>query len=183
MPRLSRAQEAARQQIVHLARQTLLPEQLGSRLLAALQLAIPADRQALFGVDASSLLFNRLLAVNADNLDATLFWLKNIYLVREPTPEITFPSLMRSNTRQLVIHDRVETSYGLPPQLLARFTPQQYYSAYHDIGTPAGGILSSAFAVDTEWVAASALLRWDPGQPFKPGDVEFLRLVGPVIGR
>jgi DNA-binding CsgD family transcriptional regulator len=183
MPRLSHAQEAARQQIAQLARETLLPEQLSKRLLAALQLAIPADRQALFGVDPGSLLFNRLLAVNTGNLDATLFWLKNIYLVREPTPEITFPSLMGSNTRQLVIHDRVETSYGLPPQLLARLTPQQYYSAYHDIGTPAGGILSSAFAVGTEWVAACALLRWDPSQPFRPGDVEFLRLVGPVIGR
>jgi len=183
MPRLSRAQETARQQIARLATQTLLPEQLGERLLVAFQMAIPADRQALFGVDPTSLLFNRLLAVNAGNLGSTLYWLKNIYLAREPTPEITFPSLMRANVRTLVIHDRVETSYGLPAQLLSRLTPQQYYSAYHDIGTPSGGILSTTFAVDGRWVAASAFLRWDSGKPFRPGDVEFLRLVTPLVGR
>ena len=60
MPRLSRVQQEALQQLRQLASRTLLPEQLGTLLLEALRKAIPSDRQVLMGVDPASRLFDMI---------------------------------------------------------------------------------------------------------------------------
>jgi hypothetical protein len=61
MPRLSRAQQEARQQIIGLVGSGLYPEQLASKLLAALLKAVPADgggekRPAKHGISTRSIL-------------------------------------------------------------------------------------------------------------------------------
>ena len=63
MPRLSRAQQEARQRIAHLAGSGLSPKRLASELLAALHEVIPSDDGGLVGLDPTTLLHNRLLAV------------------------------------------------------------------------------------------------------------------------
>lgn len=65
MPRLSKAQDAARRRVVHLA----------ARLLAVVEGAIGWDGCRLFGVDPGSLLVNRLLAASAEDGWARLEWL------------------------------------------------------------------------------------------------------------
>jgi hypothetical protein len=50
MPRLARAQELARQQIVYLASSGLSVSQLGAQLLAAIELAVSSDGAQLCAV-------------------------------------------------------------------------------------------------------------------------------------
>jgi len=179
MPHLSHTQSAARQQLMQLTQSQLLPEQMGSRVLAALQLAVPADLQALFGIDSGSLLFNRLVAANARGVAEQLAWLQHVYLANEPSPGLTFPALMRAHLPAVALHDRPETSWGVPARLFAA----DHYRLYHEIGTPAGGVLRGCFAVDSQWIAAVQLLRPDANRPFQRSDVAFLRLLAPTIAR
>lgn len=183
MPHLSRAQIAACQQIARLQDPIVQPEELGQRLLAAIDTAIPSDAQMLLGVDPSSLLFNRLLAVSTGSTDHTLGWLEGVYLAKEPITGVTFPSLMSVHYSALVLHDRIETSWGARPDLFADLTTTQWRRAYHDIGTPAGGVLRANFIADGEWIAALQLLRFEAGSTFRPSDVDFLRRLAPAIGR
>jgi len=179
MPHLSHAQSAARQQLMQLAQTSLAPEQLGSRLLTVLQLAVPADIQALFGIDPGSLLFNRLLAANTSGVAEQLAWLQHVYLANEPSPGLTFPALMRAHLLAVALHDRPETSWSVPARLFAA----DHYRLYHEIGTPAGGVLRGCFAVDSQWIAVVQLLRPDANRPFQRSDVAFLRLLAPTIAR
>ena len=68
MPRLSLAQREARQRIGQLAGSGMFPERLASELLAALHQAIPSDDGGLVGLDPTTLLHNRLLAVDENRL-------------------------------------------------------------------------------------------------------------------
>lgn len=90
MPRLSRAQEQAKQEIVRRAGRGLLPAPLGGEVLRVLQSVIPTDGQSLYGVDPRTLLVNRVLAVREGNAAATLRWLRQTYLVRQGP--LTFPA-------------------------------------------------------------------------------------------
>jgi hypothetical protein len=63
MPRLSRAQEGARQRILRLAGSGLYPNRLASEILAALDEAIPAGHGGICAVDSATLLVNRSLTV------------------------------------------------------------------------------------------------------------------------
>ncbi|MBE7467852.1 MAG: hypothetical protein DPW09_14455 [Anaerolineae bacterium] len=182
MPRLSRVQELARQQIAHLADRRLSSRQLGERLIAAIELAVWSDGAQLCAVDPSTLLFNRLLAVSANMRPHTHWYLRTMYL-NEPRADFTHPSLMRAGLTAVALHDRPETSWGLPRYLASQLSALEYYRAFHEFTGARGGILRAFFPAEGRWIAALDLARFDPGKPFRPTDVAFLRLVAPLVGR
>ncbi len=182
MPRLSRAQELARQQIALLESRGLSPQPLGEQLLAAIQLAVWSDGAQLCGLDPTTLLFNRLLAVSPGLRPHTPWYLRNLYL-NEPRAEFTHPGLMRAGLTAVVLHDRLETSWGLPKHLTSQLVEPELYRVYHESTGPKGGILRAFFPAGGQWMAALDLARFDPTDPFRPTDVAFLRLVAPLVGR
>lgn len=183
MPRLSRIQHETLHQVRHLASRSLLPEQLGTLLLEILHRAIPSDIQMLLGIDPASRLFNRILALGERHESAFWNWLEHIYLVREPAWGVTFPGLMQAQLRAVVIHDRIETSWGLPPDLLHPLSASEFARCYHEINTPSGGILRTCFAVDGRSIAALEMDRLEACPPFQPTDLAFMHLIAPLIGK
>ena len=183
MPRLSRVQHEALGQLRQLASRSLLPEHLGALLLEALCRAIPSDIQMLLGVDPASRLFNRLLALDERHASGFWRWLEQIYLVKEPTWGTTFPGLMQAGPRAVVIRDRIETSLGLPPDALHPLSAREFARWYHEIDSPAGGILRALFSVDGLSIAALEMNRLEAHPSFQPTDVAFLHLIAPLIGK
>ena len=182
MARLSKAQEQTRQQIRQLEGLNLAPEMAASKILAALEHSIPADSSVLFGVDPTSLLFNRMLAHSGDFTEWR-HWLQQIYLVGEPLPDLSFPGLMQANLAAVGIHDLPQTSLGIPRPALEILTPNDWWRKYHDIATPTGGILRACFAANGRWIAALELTRRESQRSFQAGEVSFMRLLAPIIGR
>jgi DNA-binding CsgD family transcriptional regulator len=182
MPRLSRAQELARQQIARLANSGLSPGQLGERLLAAIALAVPFDGAQACAVDPATLLFNRLLAVSPGMRPHTHWYLRNLYL-NDPVVDITHPGLMRARLTAVALHDRPETSWGLPGHLTSRLSAAEWNRAYHERTGAAGGILRAVFPAGGQWIAAFDMVRFEAQHPFRPTDVAFLRTVAPLIGQ
>jgi DNA-binding NarL/FixJ family response regulator len=183
MPRLSRVQQEALQQVRQLASRTLLPEPLGTRLLEALCKAIPSDIQILLGVDPASRLFNRLLAMEERHASGFWHWLEHIYLVREPNVGTTFPSMMQARLSAVVLHDRIETCWGVPPDLFHPLSAPEFTRCYHEIGSPTRGMLRAFFAVDGQYIAALDMHRLEEHPSFQPTDLAFVRLIAPLIGR
>lgn len=182
MPRLSRGQELARRQIADLAGSGLGAGQLGERILAAIQPSVSFDGAQLCGLDPATLLFNRLLAVSSGMLPHTDWYLRHLYL-NEPLVELTHPGLMRAGLTAVVLHDRPETSWGLPKLLTGRLPASELSRTFHQVTGARGGILRAFFPARSQWIAALDLARFDPGEPFRPADVAFLRLVAPLIGQ
>jgi DNA-binding NarL/FixJ family response regulator len=182
MARLSKIQAQARLQILELESLNLLPEAVSSRMMAALQRAMPADDCVMFGVDPGSLLFDRLLCASGD-VKEWMFWLQRIYLAREPLAETSFPGLMQANLGTVAIHDLPHTCLGVPVPILDLKTPKEWHHGYHDIQTPAGGILRACFAARGRWIAALEMTRRESSRSFYPAEVGFVRLLAPAIGR
>ncbi len=185
MPHLSRAQERARQQIVHLADRPLPPDRLGDALLAALNGAVHSDGQSLFGLDPCSLLYNRLLAGSGGIYNRNrLTWLQRVYLVGQPG-ENNHPGFMRAGLAAVAFHDRMERCWGMTPRIFADTSEREWQRGFHEDGkVPPGGVLVSSFAADGRWLVGLNMTRLDARDaPFRPADVAFLRLVGPTIGR
>lgn len=183
MPRLSRAQEQARQHLAQLAGRGLLPIPLSKRILGAIQEAVPADGQMLCSVDPATLLFNRVLAQSPSLEPETPWFFQHRYLQAEFLNELTHPNLMRAGLSVMIGHERPETSWGLPPHILNQMPSSAWYRAYHEILAPAGGLLRAFFSAHGQWIAALELIRFEPGRPFQPTDGAFLRLLAPTIGR
>lgn len=182
MPRLSRAQQEARQQIVGLAGSSLYPQQLASKLLLALLKAVPADGGGLVGLDATTLLHNRFLAAVPGSLSLVPGFYRNVYL-SDPIPALLPPALMRARLSAVVIHRQLERSLGLPEPLLRAVSEVEEYRAFYAVQPQPGGSLRAAFAADGQWIAQLELIRRDRVTPFRAGDVEFVRLVAPTVGR
>ena len=182
MPRLSRTQQAVRQQIAQLGGSGLSPEQLSDQFLAAIGLAVPFDTAQLYALDPITLLFNRLLSVNDNGRLHVQWYLQNLYL-KEPLAALTHPNLMRAGLTAVVINDRPETSLGLPAHITNQLSASEFYQAYHEVTSVAGGILRLFFPVEGQWVAALDLVRLEAHSPFRPTDVAFLQSVAPMIGR
>lgn len=183
MPRLSRVHQAALGQLRDLARRALLPEQLGTRVLEAVHPAIPADMHMLLGVDPASRLFNRLLALDMRYASGFQHWLEHIYLVGEPNWGTTFPAMMQAGLRAVVLCERPETSWGIPPDLFHPLSAAEFARGYHDVGAPAGGMLRAFFAVDGHDLAVLELHRLEARPSFQPTDLTFMHLVAPLIGK
>lgn len=182
MPRLSRAQQGARKQIVGLVGSGLYPGRLASKLLAALLEAVPADGGGLGGLDTATLLTNRVLAIVPGSLSLVPGFYRNVYL-QDPVPALLRPALMRAGLPVVVLHRRLERSLGLPPSLLRVVSEAEEYRAFYAARLQPGGSLRAAFAADGQWIAQLELMRRDSARPFGAGDVEFLRLMAPTIGR
>jgi DNA-binding CsgD family transcriptional regulator len=183
MPRLSRVQHEALHQLRHVASCALLPEQLGTLLLEALHRAILSDIKVLLGVDPASRLFNRLLALDERHASSFWHWIEHIYLVGEPCWGVTFPGLMQAGLRTVILHDQIESSWGIPPDLFHPLSAREFSRCYHDIGAPAGGMLRTFFAMDGHYLAALEMHRLEAHPSFHPTDLAFMRLVAPFIGK
>ena len=181
MPRLSRAQQEARQRIGRLVGSGMSPQQLASKLLAALHEALPYDDGGLVGLDSTTLLHNRLLAVAPGSWSRISDFYWHGYL-RDPVAALLPPAQMRAGLSTLVLYQRLERSLGLPSSLLRAVSDVANYRAFYADTVSAGGVLRGAFAADGQWIAWLELIRRDPAQSFGPGDIEFLRLMGPTVG-
>lgn len=182
MPRLSRAQQEARQQIMGLVGRRLYPEQLASKLLAAILKAVPADGGGLGGLDTATLLANRVLAVVPGALSLVPGFFRNVYL-HDPVDALLPPALTRARLPVVVLHRQLERSLGLPPSLLRAVSEVEEYRAFYAVRLQPGGSLRAGFAAGGEWIAQLELMRRDRARPFGAGDVEFVRLMAPTIGR
>jgi DNA-binding CsgD family transcriptional regulator len=183
VPRLSRAQEEARQRIAAIVGGGLTPEGLASRVLATLQGAIPSAGQRFLGIDPATLLVNRTLAASADDGPARREWLELAYLASGPLTYIDFPNLMRANLTAVALHDRQEECWGYAPAHFGAVSARQHRDTFHATGVPAGGVLLVSLPADGRWVGAIQMYRRDRGKPYSRGDVAFLRLVAPAIGQ
>jgi DNA-binding CsgD family transcriptional regulator len=181
MPRLSRAQRETRQRIGHLAGSGMSPERLASELLAALHEAIPFDDGGLVGLDPSTLLHNRLLAVAPGSWSRIGNFYRTGYL-RDPVAALLPPAQMRAGLPMLILHRRLERSLGLPSSLLRAVSSVEDYRAFYAETVSAGGVLRAAFAADGQWIAWLELIRRGAAQPFGTGDIQFLRLTATAIG-
>jgi hypothetical protein len=78
---------------------------------------------------------------------------------------------------------QLEHSLGLPKPLLQAVCEVEEYRAFYAVQPQPGGSLRASFAADGQWIAQLELIRRDPARPFKAGDVEFVRLIAPTVGR
>src|SRR5215213_10206936 len=117
MPRLSRAQQEARQRIGHLAGSGMYPERLATEFLAALHEALPSDDGGLVGLDPATLLHNRVLAVAPGSWSRIGNFYRSGYL-RDPVASLLPPAQIRAGLPMLVLHRHLERSLGLPSSLL-----------------------------------------------------------------
>jgi DNA-binding CsgD family transcriptional regulator len=183
MPRLSRPQEESRRRIGDLRNATLPPEELASSFLAALSIAIPADGARLLGVDPATLLVNRTLAATSGDDWARREWLRDAYLASGPLTYVEFPNLMRANLTAVALHERQAECWGYPEPMLASVESRLHQAIFRETGAPLGGTLLASIPADDAWIAALQVYRRDPTRTFSRGDVAFLRLVAPLIGR
>lgn len=183
MPRLSKSQDSARRAILDAAASGYGPDTLGRRLMQALTAAIPVDGFRLFAVDSGTLLINRLLAASNSDGWARAEWLHDVYLRADELGYIELPVLMHSGLTAVAMHETQETCWGYRPEVLERVDPANHRRLFHELRSPVGGTLLACFPADGKWVAALQAYRRDPKMPFKPGDVAFVQVVAPAIGR
>lgn len=208
MPRMSRVQEHARQHIVSLSRQSLLPDDLTARILQILREALPSDMHMMFGVDSPSLLFNRLFGAGSEPGGGAAEWLRSRYAFEPELPDassdylharawlehvylhgegsfidITFPTLMRTGLHVVALRDRPEECWGVPEQLVKEPRASDFQRAYHEGMNPPGGGLRACFSIDGQWVAAYQLARLDPAVEVRLADLAFIRQVSPLIAQ
>jgi DNA-binding CsgD family transcriptional regulator len=183
MPRLSRTQEVVRRQIAQLEGRGLLSAPLGKRLLGFIQAAVPADGQVLFSVDPVTLLYNRVIAQSPGMKAHTPWFFQHRYLQEGSMDDLVQPNLMRDNLSVVIVHERPETSWGIPARILNKMATSAWYRAYHELSAPNGGLLRAFFSIHGQWIAALELIRFEPIKPFQPTDGAFLRVLAPIIGR
>jgi len=114
------------------------PERLASELLAALHEVIPSDDGGLVGLDPTTLLHNRLLAVAPGSWLRIGNFYRNGYL-RDPVAALLPPEQLRAGLPMLVLHQRLERSLGLPSSLLRAVTDVVDYRAFYEDTVSAGG--------------------------------------------
>ena len=132
------------------------PELLAERALAVLDTAVPFDDGALFEVDESSLLFNRLLAYRGQAPEAMRAWLRDTYLVAREPGSLHFPTLLGTGGGAAAFHeDGDRWLRAIPPPVDARTLTQ----AWRRWESPPGGALRYGLAHRHRWVAALQLAR------------------------
>src|SRR5688500_1279879 len=117
MPRLTRAQAEARARIVELAQRGWSPERLAVGVLAAVLRAVPADGAGLSGLDSTTLLYNRLLAMTPGYEPNAQHSLSRVYLT-DPLTILTPPGMMRARIPALVVSERLDPALGIPAATL-----------------------------------------------------------------
>jgi DNA-binding CsgD family transcriptional regulator len=184
MPILSRAQETGRRKIIAAATSGCQPDELGKLFLEAVNVAVPSDGQWLFGVDPSTLLFNRLLATSEGDGLHRREWLRTAYLkdflgVRYFHP----PALMAQKTTSVLCVEQQDRSLGIPMELRQEVDPSVHTQAFHDSRSPAGGWMWSYLGVQKRSLGMLTIVRRKSGNEFRPTDFTFLHLIGPTMSR
>ena len=153
---------------------------LADRALAVLETAVPFDEGALFAVDDGSLLFTRVLAYRGEAADAMRTWLRDTYLVAGEPAALHFPSLLRAGGGAGVYHeDGDRWLRATPPAVSAA----ELRTAWRQWDSPVGGALRYGLAHRRRWVGALQLARLDPGNGFRPAELEFLDRAAPTLAR
>ena len=155
-------------------------ELLAERALTVLDTAVPFDDGALFGVDESTLLFNRLLAYRGQSPEAMRAWLRDTYLVAREPGALHFPTLLGAGGGSATFHeDGDRWLRAIPPPVSARALIQ----AWRLWESPPGGALRYGLAHRHRWVAALQLARLEPGSGFRPGELELVDRAAPTLAR
>jgi DNA-binding CsgD family transcriptional regulator len=185
MPTLSRVQATAWQRIREVAAGGHAPEDLGSRLLASISIAVPNDGQRLWTVDSSSLILNRLVAASAGDGPYRHRWLREFYASADldAVPYFAPHELMQFGATAVAYRERQDRSLCLPPDLRERVAPDVHYHRYHDALTPIGGSIRLCLRVGPRWVGMLDTVRREARPPLAPTDFAFLRLIGPTVAR
>lgn len=183
MPRLSKVQEEAKSRIQSAIRLGLSPSRLARAIAGALQVAVPCDGYRMFGVDPRTLLVNRVLAASDDDAWARKEWLREVYLAAGPLAHIELPNLMRANLRAVAFQDRQALCWGFPAPMLATLDEREHHRQFHDLRSPVGGTVLATFAAGDQSVAALQWYRRETGYPFRSGEIAFVNLLAPAIGK
>lgn len=180
MPRLSAVERDVLWRLRLAERDASTALALASRALAILEDALGWDEAYLLAVDAESLLFTRLLAYRGNQFDSLVYWLRDVYLVREPPlmDGAIFPNLLRDHGGLWIAHEQTDRWIGDVP---VPEDPAAFASAWRAAGSPPGGGLRFGFADRGRWVAALQAGRWQPGDGFQRHDAELLRRAGPRL--
>ena len=182
MARLSKNQEQALAKMRDAAASGLNPLPLARRFMSALSLAIPFDGYRFFQIDPQTLLISRLLDASENDRDPRGEWLGEVYLRSGDLTYIELPEQMRAGVTSLALHDVQNRSFGLTPAMRASITPETHYERFHELRSPNGGTLFGTFHANGLWVAALQAYRRDGSPSFRRTDVDFVRLIGPMIG-
>jgi DNA-binding CsgD family transcriptional regulator len=155
---------------------------LASRALAILQEALAFDEGYLLAVDSESLLFTRLLAYRGNQFNSLVYWLRDVYLIREPAlmEAAIFPNLMRGFGGLWIAHEQTDRWIGDVP---VPEDPPAFARAWRAAGSPPGGGLRFGFSDRGRWVAAIQAGRWQPGEGFERHHAELLRRAGPRLAQ
>jgi hypothetical protein len=81
---------------------------LARRALEAIDAAVPFDDGAVFAVDPSTLVFNRLLAYRGVDPEGLRAWVRDVYLVAREPGTMHFPTLLASGGGVAAYHEDAE---------------------------------------------------------------------------
>jgi DNA-binding CsgD family transcriptional regulator len=180
MARLSERGRRALEQLRLVAADASSAGLLAERALAALDAAVPFDDGALFALDGSSLVFNRLLAYRGAEPWAMHPWIRDTYLVAREPGSLHFPTLLRHGGGSGAYHEEADRWLrAAPPPVAGRVLR----SAWREWESPAGGALRYGLAHRRRWVAALQLARLEPGRGFRPSELELIDRAAPLIAR
>jgi DNA-binding CsgD family transcriptional regulator len=180
MARLSERGRRALEQLRLVAADASSAGLTAERALAALDVAVPFDDGALFALDGSSLVFNRLLAYRGAEPAAMCAWIRDTYLVAREPGSLHVPTLLRHGGGSGVYHEDADRWLrAAPPPVTGR----ELRAAWRRWESPAGGALRHGLAHRRRWVAVLQLARLEPGRGFRPGELEVIDRAAPLLAR
>jgi DNA-binding NarL/FixJ family response regulator len=174
VPRRLNSHAEARNQILAVANGGLPPAVVATRLMAAVQVAIPCDGYRLFGLDPTTSFINRLLAASDNDGWARLEWLREHYLAGVlKYAEQAF--LVRMGLPVIAFQERQERCWGFPQEVLSQLSPRGHRELFDASRGPIGGAIVAHFPAAGRLVAMLQLYRREKDRPFEAADVAFLR--------
>jgi DNA-binding CsgD family transcriptional regulator len=180
MPRLPERGRRALEQVRLIASDASSIGLLARRTLEAIDSAVPFDDGALFGVDPSTLVLNRLLAYRGTAPDALRDWVRDVYLVAREPGAMHFPTLLASGGGAAAYHEDTERWLRVPPPPVPSRALRDGWRLWD---SPPGGVVRYGLAHRRRWVAALQLSRLEPGSGFRPGELEILDRAAPTLAR
>jgi DNA-binding CsgD family transcriptional regulator len=181
LPRRQSSNSQARDHILAAVNSGLPPESLATRLMAAIQLAVPCDGYRLFGLDPTTSLINRLLAASDNDGWARLEWLREFYLAGV-LDYVEQAFIVRMGLPVIAFQERQEICWGYPEEVLSLLSPREHRELYDASQGPIGGTIVAHFPDAGRWVAMLQLYRREKNRPFQAGDVAFLGRYIQTIG-
>lgn len=180
MPRLTERGRRALDQIRLIASDASDVGLLARRALDAIDEAVPFDDGAIFGVDHSSAVFNRLLAYRGAEPEALRDWVRDVYLVAREPGAMHFPTLLQAAGGVAAYHEDGDRWLRAPPPPVPARALRE---AWRQWESPAGGVIRYGLAHRRRWIAALQLSRLERGPGFRPGELELLDRAAPALAR